>query len=209
MNRRERKELFNKIKYSIPQKKSGLSFRKKRKRFNPRVLLRIFIWVVQIAVVVSLAYFINKSYCMQLTNSGESMESTIAEGATVWVDTLSYQFSEPKVGDVIAFLPSGNILANYSIKRVVAVPGDTVLISEGVLYVNGEAVELENSSLIINDPGRAETEITLGEDEYFVLGDNVNYSEDSRYSSVANVKLEHIYGRVWFVPQLDGFGFIN
>ncbi len=209
MDRRRRREIVRNIKVHLPQRRAKLSFRKRRNKFNPKILLSILLWIVELAAVIALAYAINVNFCVRLTCSGESMEDTIPENADVWVDVFSYSITEPKVGDVIAFLPSGNIMASYSIKRIVAVPGDTVLISDGVLYVNGEAVELEDSSAVINVAGRAEEAITLGEDEYFVLGDNINYSEDSRYSSVANVKAEHIYGKVWFIPQAESFGLVN
>ena len=77
-------------------------------------------------------------------------------------------------------------------------------IKSGRLYVNGTATNLKQTGLSIKDAGRAETEITLGDDEYFVLGDNVNNSEDSRYESIGNVTRKEMIGKVWFCLSLKG-----
>lgn len=109
----------------------------------------------------------------------------------------------------MAFTPKGNTSANDNVKRIVAVPGDTVQIKSGRLYVNGTATNLKQTGLSIKDAGRAETEITLGDDEYFVLGDNVNNSEDSRYESIGNVTRKEMIGKVWFCLSFKGFGPVN
>ena len=123
----------------------------------------------------------------------------------VWHITSGHR----KKGDVVAFTPKGNTSANDNVKRIVAVPGDTVQIKSGRLYVNGTATNLKQTGLSIKDAGRAETEITLGDDEYFVLGDNVNNSEDSRYESIGNVTCKEMIGKVWFCLSLKGFGPVN
>lgn len=134
------------------------------------------------------------------------MADTIPENGNVWLNRVTYHLKEPQRGDVIAFYPKGNVNANYSIKRIVAVPGDTVLIANGRLYVNEQVTRLRQEDASIQEAGRAATVITLGEDEYFVLGDNVNNSEDSRYESVGNVSRSDIVGKVWFVLSLGSFG---
>ena len=84
-------------------------------------------------------------------------------------------------------------------KRVIATPGDTVQIEGGIVYVNGEPLEEQAAVAAVENAMLAEEEITVGEDEYFVLGDNRNNSEDSRYASIGNVKREHIIGKAWMV----------
>ena len=117
------------------------------------------------------------------------MTPAIAENGSVLINRIAYKIKAPKKGDVVAFMPKGNTSANYNVKRIVAVPGDTVLISNGRLYVNDKVVNLKQSDdKSIKDEGRAVTEITLGKNEYFVLGDNVNNSEDSRYGSIGKGK---------------------
>ena len=95
-------------------------------------------------------------------------------------------------------------------KRVVAVPGDTLYIKNGMLYVNGE-IEEDYFDDKIAEPGLAENEITLGEDEYFVIGDNCNNSEDSRSANIGNIKKEHIIGKAWFkmAAQNSKLGFVD
>jgi signal peptidase I len=109
----------------------------------------------------------------------------------------------------VVFLPNGNEKSHYYVKRVIGVPGDTVLILDGVVYVNGELYEEEGEVDAILDAGIAAEEIVLGDDEYFVLGDNRNNSEDSRYANIGNIKKEYIIGKVWFrVSPWSGFGFL-
>ena len=110
---------------------------------------------------------------------------------------------------MIVFLPNGNEKSHYYIKRVIGVPGDKVQIKNGLLYVNGELYDVEDTETIKN-AGLAEDEITVGEDEYFVLGDNRNSSEDSRYANIGNIKKEYIQGKAWFVARpFNKMGKIN
>jgi signal peptidase I len=117
--------------------------------------------------------------------------------------------TNPKSGDVIVFLPNGNEKSHYYVKRVVAVPGDTVLIEGGILYVNGEKYEEEIDVDRMDDAGVASEEITLGADEYFVLGDNRNNSEDSRFANIGNIRKDYIIGKAWFIiSPFRSIGFI-
>ncbi len=108
-----------------------------------------------------------------------------------------YHVSSPKTGDVVVFLPNGNEKSHYYVKRIVGVPGDTLCVKKGILYVNGSAVE-EYFNDIIAEPGLLENELTLEADEYFVIGDNCNNSEDSRSANIGSVKKEYIIGKAWF-----------
>ena len=96
-------------------------------------------------------------------------------------------------------------------RRVIGVPGDTVQIKDGAVYVNGalydEKIEWIAS---MEDAGIAAEEIKLEKNEYFVLGDNRNNSEDSRYANIGNIKEEYIVGQAWFrLESEDGMGFIH
>ena len=94
-------------------------------------------------------------------------------------------------------------------KRVIAVPGDTILIQNGEVYVNGEPFTEEVDVSAMEDAGLATEEMTLGNDEYFVLGDNRNNSEDSRYANIGNIKKEYIIGKAWFrITSWSNFGFL-
>ena len=95
-------------------------------------------------------------------------------------------------------------------KRVIGVPGDTVQIKNGRIYVNGTEFTEKVDVASIEDAGLAADAVTLGDDEYFVLGDNRNNSEDSRYANIGNIKREYIIGKAWFVISTgDRFGFIK
>ena len=137
------------------------------------------------------------------------MENTLYSGQTILISRLSYLLLNPHPGDVIVFKPNGNQNTHYYVKRVVAVPGDTVEFRDGRLYVNGKQ---ENGGYDkVADPGIAEAPIVLGNDEFFVLGDNRNNSEDSRSGNIGPVKKELIEGRAWFKLTMNDsyMGFID
>ena len=123
------------------------------------------------------------------------MESTVSDGSQILVNRFIYNVKSPKSGDVIVFLPNGNEKSHYYVKRVIGVPGDKVQIKSGLLYVNGELYATEDTDTIKN-AGVAEEEITVGEDEYFVLGDNRNHSIDSRFAEVGIIPAASIAGKV-------------
>lgn len=128
---------------------------------------------------------------------GESMMPTLNDKDNLIVDKISYRFGEPKRFDVIVFPPK-NTKRTYYIKRVIGLPGETVQITEnGDILINGVVLNEHYGAEVILKPGLASKPIVLGEDEYFVLGDNRNNSQDSRYESVGNIKKEEIIGRAW------------
>lgn len=176
----------------------GLSFRKKRRKVSLSATKNGILWAVEIIIVLALALALVYCAGMKVTVVGNSMEDTLVDGSQVLVNRFTYNLTDPKSGDVIVFLPNGNEKSHYYIKRVVGVPGDKVQIIDGVLYVNGELFDEQDTEAIKN-AGLAEEEITVGEDEYFVLGDNRNSSEDSRYANIGNIKKEYITGKAWFV----------
>jgi signal peptidase I len=115
----------------------------------------------------------------------------------------------PKRYDVIAFKTSGTGFDKIYIKRVIGVPGDSVIIKNGKVYINGEELTDDVYTDTILTAGLAANTITLGDDEYFVLGDNRNNSEDSRFSNIGIVKKENIIGSAWLIASpLSRFGFI-
>ena len=131
-------------------------------------------------------------------------------GEEILVNRFVYKLKKPKANDVIVFLPNGNEKSHYYVKRVIGVPGDKIQIKNGAVYVNGELFDEKADTAAIEDAGLASEEITVGEDEYFVLGDNRNSSEDSRYANIGNVKREYIIGKAWFrISPLRKIGFIK
>ena len=129
--------------------------------------------------------------------NGSSMESTLQHGDNLIVDKITYRFSDPKRFDIVVF-PFQYEEDTYYIKRIIGLPGEIVQIdTDGVIYINGEVLHESYGLEVIKDPGRAIEPITLGEDEYFVMGDNRNNSTDSRTELVGNVKRSELIGKAW------------
>lgn len=142
--------------------------------------------------------------------SGSSMENTLSHKDNLIVDKITYRFKEPQRFDIIVF-PVDYEAETYYIKRIIGLPGETVRIdTDGNIYINDELLEEAYGKAVIADPGRAESGITLEEDEYFVLGDNRNDSVDSRMEAVGNIKKENIVGRAWIrIWPLNKFGILK
>lgn len=138
------------------------------------------------------------------------MEPTLSNNDQLILDKISYRFSEPKRFDIIVF-PFQYKENTYYVKRVIGLPGETVQIDlEGNIYINGEILEEDYGKEKINFPGLAVEPITLGDDEYFVMGDNRNNSSDSRDPSVGNIRRSNIIGKAWVrIWPLNKFGVLK
>lgn len=150
-----------------------------------------------ILIAAFLAFVIVYFVGIRTSVIGVSMEPALYQRQGILINRFAYKLANPRAGDVVVFLPNGNQNTHYYVKRVVAGPGETVQIREGILYVNGKAVEDDTYDLIA-DAGIAEHEIKLGNDEYFVMGDNCNSSEDSRSGNIGPVSRDDIVGKAWF-----------
>lgn len=180
--------------------RGGLSFRKK-KRLSSEIKQEILRFLAGCILSFALGVLLVVSLGYRITNVGVSMDGTVAHNQKVLINRSSYLLFAPKAGDVIVFEQGTN--AHMYIKRVVAVPGDTVQIIGGELYVNDALVKGTFDK--IADPGIAEEKIALGEDEFFVLGDNRNNSEDSRSDTIGTIHRSEIIGKVWFaLPSENG-----
>lgn len=169
----------------------------------------ILSWVFYIAFVLVLTWVIITFVGQRTRVDGRSMMNTLHDGDNLIVEKLSYRFSDPKRFDIIVFPPTGK--KEYYIKRIIGLPGETVQIDEnGNIYINGELLEENYGAETIQNPGRAANPITLGDDEYFVMGDNRNNSKDSRSEEVGNVKRSQIIGRAWLrIWPLNKFGLLK
>ncbi len=183
----------------------GLHFydRKKRK-IHFTVIREILLYVLYGAAAVFLAVFTVRNFGFRIGNIGNSMEPMISAGQSVLVNTLSYRIGSIKQGDVIAFYPGGNTNAHPSVKRVAALSGDSVQIVDGDLLINGIPYTGNDLYPEIADPGIAGVQIQLGDDELFVLGDNLEGSEDSRSASIGAIRESFVIGKVWYALPADG-----
>ena len=125
---------------------------------------------------------------------GASMENTLHNGDNLIVDKLSYRFRDPERFDIIVF-PFQYQANTYYIKRIIGLPGETVQIKGSTIYIDGKPLKENYGKDPIDYAGIAEKPIKLGDDEYFVLGDNREISRDSRYEEVGKVKRKNIEGR--------------
>jgi signal peptidase I len=180
---------------------------KSKKPLLKKIFIEVFIWAAQIAAVVFLAYFI-VFYALEKTNMiGASMENTLNANDSIIINKLSYRFDEPKRFDVIVFKQSGREHSYYNIKRIIGLPGETLQMKDGNILINGEAIEEVSNVETMANYGLAEEEIILEENEYFVLGDNRNNSEDSRFASIGNIRRDEIIGEAFI--RLSPFNFVN
>ena len=135
---------------------------------------------------------------MRTSVIGDSMEPALHNGQEILMNRILYRISTPKRGDVIVFLPNGNKNSHYYVKRVVGLPGETVQIREGSVYIDGVLLSEGEQFDKMIDAGIAQNELLLASDEFFVLGDNRNSSEDSRSGNIGAVRKDTIIGKAWF-----------
>jgi len=165
---------------------------------------------IYLLVLLLIALFIVTFVGQRTIVDGTSMENTLNDKDNLIVDKITYRFKDPSRYDVIVF-PYQKGKRNYFIKRVIGLPKETVYIDdEGNIFINDVLLEENFGNAVIKEPGIASKPIVLGEDEYFVLGDNRNDSFDSRYREVGNIKKEDIIGRAWVrIYPFNKIGFVK
>lgn len=163
------------------------------------------------AILIFVCIYVIPNFVLQRTIvDGESMENSLSNGDHLYVEKVSYRMDLLDRYDIIVFYPYGRDNEEYYVKRIIGLPGETIQIIDTIIYIDGEVLEENYGKEPILDPGRAREPIILGEDEYFVMGDNRNISKDSRYSVVGNVNKKNIGGKAFFrVSPLKEFGPIN
>ena len=158
----------------------------------------IFNWVFQIIVTLVFAIVVGIVMFQSVTIQESSMEPTLTVGEKLFVNRGIYKVSSPERGDIIVFKTNGSDEAALHIGRVIGLPGETIQIVNGRILINGETYKEGKDFPTINNPGMAANAITLEAGEYFVLGDNRNNSEDSRYGDIGRVNKKYITGKLWF-----------
>ena len=189
---------------------AGLTFRKRKKRINYNIIKEAFVWAAEVVLACFIACLLVVNFGVMTSNVGQSMEPTLASGDRVLTNRLIYKLMDPKRGDLIVFKPNGNENSHYYIKRVIGLPGETIQIIDGFIYINGEVLVEDIKFDKMEYAGTAEEEIELGEDEFFVLGDHRNASEDSRNAEIGNIRKQDIASKAWFNATMgDNFGKIE
>ena len=178
---------------------------KKKKKSAVKEVVSCLVYLILFAAV---AFFLIQYVGERTVVSGDSMLPTLQNGDNLIVDKLSYRFRDPKRFEIVVF-PFRYQEDTYYIKRIIGLPGETVQIHDGNIYINGKQLKEDYGREAIRNPGLASEAVTLGEDEYFVLGDNRNNSADSREPSVGNIQKKDILGRAWLrIWPFDQFGLL-
>lgn len=180
-------------------------------KITKEVVIKEIVSVVVNVLVCFLVVFLITQFIGQRTVvSGSSMEDTLTDGDNLIVDKISYRIHNPERFDVVVF-PYQYEDDTYYIKRIIGLPGEYVYIDgAGNIYVNGELLQENYGTETILNAGLASSEILLGADEYFVLGDNRNNSTDSRFEAVGNIKGDDIVGKAWLrVYPFGDFGLVD
>ena len=164
---------------------------------------------VYLLAVVAVTFLFVQFVGQRTHVNGDSMNVTLEDGDNLIVDKLSYRFSEPERYDIIVF-PYQYQEKTYYIKRIIGMPGETVQIIDGMVYIDGEMLDESYGKEVMQYSGVAGDPIELGTDEYFVLGDNRNNSSDSRDPSVGNIKEDQIIGKAFIrIWPLNKFGILK
>lgn len=178
----------------------------KRKAIGKEILSNSLFMLIVLIVTLLIVKYVGQRTVV----NGQSMEPTLYNNDNLIVDKITYRFKDPQRFDIIVFPPAYEE-DTYYIKRIIGLPGETIRIDEeGNIYINGEILEEHYGAETILDPGIAYEEIYIGEDEYFVMGDNRNHSSDSRTIAVGLVPRQTIVGRAFLqIYPFSKFGLIK
>lgn len=187
--------------------KASLYFAQEKVRRNGAGIKGAGMLFVEILLACLLAVFLVAAFGQRVSTAGDSMSPALRNGDVLLINRLIYRIKAPARGDIIAFRQNEN--GHYLVKRIVGLPGETVQIVDGSILIDGEELTEDIYVSDIEYAGEAAQSVELGEDEYFVMGDNHAASDDSRLPSIGNVKQEDIYGQAWFIVSPgEDFGFI-
>ncbi len=170
-----------------------IKVKKKKDPNEVNIVKELLSLIIYIGIVIILCYLIITYVGQRTTVNGRSMENTLHDGDNLWIDKFTYHFKDPERFDIIVFPYEDDV---YYIKRVIGLPGETVqILPDGTILINGKRLVESYGKEIILESGTAAEERTLGEDEFFVLGDNRNDSRDSRWADVGDINKEDIIGK--------------
>ena len=177
-------------------RRTGLDFNRRKKDVNFPLLKEIFSWIIEIAIVLMMAFVLVYFIGMRTSVVGQSMSETLENGDQILVNRFMYKVIGPKANDVIVFLPNGNEKSHYYVKRVIGLPGETVDIRDGYIYIDGADTPLDEDYLKEDwTVATGNYHFEVPEDSYLMLGDNRNDSWDARYWTNPYVREDKILGK--------------
>lgn len=187
----------NEYEYDSNDKSFDGDSEEKNKKSEKNLVQEIFEIVIYFGIIIVVFLLIQSFVGQHIEVNGTSMENTLQNKDHLILEKVTYRFNEPKRFDIVVFRPYEDDKDTYYIKRVIGLPGERIWIRDGQIYVNEQVVEEDYGNEVMRDAGIAETEIILGDDEYFLLGDNRNNSKDSRDPEIGVVHRSAILGRGW------------
>jgi len=160
-------------------------------------------------IVLAIILYFGISFAVQAVHvEGLSMFATLDDNDYLIANKIDYRIHGPQRGDIVILRPPTDNSKDF-IKRVIALPGETLLIRDGIVYINGRKLDepyLPEAWTVFNNwPPNGGNGQVMGPDQYFVMGDNRNKSQDSR--SFGPISRDRIDGRAWFrIWPFDHFG---
>ncbi len=181
-------------------------------KIRKKLILRILLILVEIILTILLAYAITHYGLERMTVSGEYMSPTLLDGDEILIDRMRYRAFSIQRNDIVVIQHNGSEHNYYTIERVIGMPGEKIRIEDGEVYINDKKLKEKYDFPKMENGGLALEEITIEEDEYFMLCDNRNECEDSRNANIGNVNKQNIIGKAWLrtnslalISHIDGY----
>ena len=161
---------------------------------------------ISLAIILGTKFFVVQHVRVE----GTSMTPTLVDNQHLLIEKISYRFKDIERFDIVVFRPYYNEKNVFYVKRVIGLPGETVQIKDNTILIDGKPLKEHYSEDYYTDGKMAISEMKLGDNDYFVLGDNRDVSKDSREKEIGLLNRKSIIGRAWFgIYPLDTFGLIK
>ena len=165
---------------------------------SSRTFREIVTWVFEILAAIAIAALFTAAFCYSVPVQDSSMAPTLMTGDRILINRLSGRIGKVSRGDLVAYQLNNSLDSAVHVKRVIGLPGDKIQIRDGLVVINDETYIEDSDYPSMINAGLAAEPVTLGQNEYFLLGDNRNDSQDSRFADVGNLSKSELIGEVWF-----------
>lgn len=192
-------------------RKVPLSKKQKHAEKIKKTLIHVGIWLLGLLIVIALGVFAVRGFGIKTVIIDQSMNPTLQNEDVVLLNKLSYKIGSPKRMDVVAVRIGASENSPTYVRRIIGLPGETVQIKDGKVYIDDTELELTFNDSAIENAGVAEKGETLGDNEYFVLCDDYNNNrDDSRLDSIGTIDSDQILGKVWLIRSpLSRLGLVH